>query len=53
MKRGLGSIINRAPSVGDTACDRTDLDDGSPGSTEKRHESLTKADDGEEVGCEH
>ena len=53
MECGLGSIINRAPSVGDTACDRTDLDDRSSGSTEKRHESLTKADDGEEIGREH
>ena len=53
MKRGLGSIIDRAPSVRDTACDRTDLDDGSPGSTQKRHESLTEADDGEEIGSKH
>ena len=53
MKRGLGSVVNGAPNVGDTTCDRTDLDDGPPGSTEKRHESLTEADDGEEIGGEH
>ena len=44
---------DEAPSVRETAGDRTDLDDGSLGLTEKRHEGLTEVDDGEEIGSEH
>ena len=36
-------IINGAPSVRETAGDRTDLDNGPLGLTEKRHEGLTEA----------
>lgn len=52
MKRGFGCIIDGAPSIGETACDRADLDDCSTGVAQKRHECLTESDHGEEVGCE-
>ncbi len=42
-----------SPKHKGTAGDRTDLDDGSLGLTEKRHEGLTEADDGKEIGSEH
>ncbi len=44
---------NGALSIRETAGDRTDLDDGSLGSTEKRQEGLTGADDRKEIGSEH
>ena len=46
-------LYNESPSVRETAGDRTDPDDGSQGLTEKRHEGLTEADNGEEIGREH